>query len=77
MISDNNKFLLPPIVFLFVEEEIWSIGLLLYQIPAIFFIAENAEDNCIVPLLNTHGFIMDGCRKVQLCRADPVILVFC
>ena len=56
MIFDDDKLLLSLIVFLFVGKEIRRISFLLHQIPAIFLIADDAENHRILPLLYTaHG----------------------
>ena len=54
MVFDNYKFLLSSVVFLFVRKKVWCISFLLYQIAAVFFIADHSENNCILPFFNTH-----------------------
>lgn len=54
VVFNNHKFLLTSIVFLFVREKIWRIGLFLHQVAAVFFVADNTKNNGILPFLNTH-----------------------
>ena len=54
MVFNDNKFLLPTVVFLFVGQEIRRIGLFLHQVAAVFLVAYHSQNDRVAPFLNTH-----------------------
>ena len=47
MIFNNHKFFLTLVVFLVVGKIIWGVGFLLNQIPAVFFVAKQPQNDSI------------------------------
>ena len=73
VVFDDDKFFFAAVIFLFVREKIRRESFLLYEVAAILFVADHAQNDGVAPLFDAHR--RDACFA-KLARDDVCAFVF-